>query len=261
MVEKKRKRIASKKRLHAIRGSAHATAANVAGKSSDDTSSSNNSKGFSSGDGTSNSSERPSSNNNSKGDGINNNSARRSSRIKKNEDLQQTKTTKYLLFSNLYTSPSSLVRAMMFLGCVDEDSPMFIEAEINSCSPEYPQLASLRGGIRQSRAWKSESHRIEAVRMLLDAYPQGMGVPCNSDPDVEDENLPTVLFGGGGETPLIMAVRTFKGEGLDEEDEDFNMDVLNGDGVGGPNNADGVGGGANAGLCVLVASNSHVFSG
>jgi ankyrin repeat protein len=232
MLEKKRKCIASKKRLNAINGRARTKAADKAGESSDNTSSSKSNEG--------NSSSK-----------TNHHSARRSSRIKKNDDLQQAKATQYLLFSNLYTSSSSLVRAMMFIGCVDEDSPKFIEAENHACASEYPVISGSRGKIRQSRAWKSESHRVEVVRMLLDAYPQGMGVACNSDPEVKDEDLPKELLGGGGETPLIMAVRTFKGGGPEEdEEEDFNMDMMNLDAVGGPNNnaaAGAVAGGGNIG--------------
>jgi len=155
--------------------------------------------------------------------------ARRSSRIKKNDEYQQAKATQYLLFSNLYTSPSSLVRAMIFLGCVDEDSFEFIEAESQASPSDFPLGGMYRGCMRPFRPWKLESHRVDVIRMLVDVYPEGLGVQCNHDDDEDDEESSKFLVVGGGDTPLIMAVRTLKGglPGEDEEDADFNMDIMN----------------------------------
>lgn len=155
--------------------------------------------------------------------------ARRSSRIKKNDEHQQTMATQYLLFSHLYTSPSSLVRAMMFLGCADEDSSKFIKAESQSSPSDFPLDCIYRGCMRPFRPWKLESHRVDVIRMLINIYPEGVGVKCNHDNDEDDEASTKFCVIGGGDTPLMMAVRTLKGglPGEDEEDADFNMDIMN----------------------------------
>jgi ankyrin repeat protein len=160
---------------------------------------------------------------------------RRSSRIKKNDEIQQAKAKQQLLFSNLYSSPSSLVRTMMFLGCVEEDSTEFVTAESQASSSDHQAaVASSWISLRASRSWQTEHHRVEVVRMLTDAYPEGMAVACNHDKDTEkrkqegDFDIEGAM-GGGGDTPFIMACRTFKGGILGEEDddEDFNMNVMN----------------------------------
>lgn len=62
--------------------------------------------------------------------------------------------------------------------------------------------------------------------MLIEAYPESMGIPIilDSEKYYGGENA----SGGKGDTPFIMAVRTFKGGNEEEEDgEDFNLDLMN----------------------------------
>ena len=70
------------------------------------------------------------------------------------------------------------------------------------------------------RPWKKERHRIEVVRLLMEAYPQSIGIPLHHDGGG--------ACGGKGDTPLIMAARTFKG-GMEEEGDggDFLLDMMN----------------------------------
>jgi ankyrin repeat protein len=168
------------------------------------------------------------------------NPTRRSSRIKKNDEIQQAKALEYLLFSNLYSSPSSLVRAIMYLGCIEEDSDKFIAAESEATSEaDYPLTSSSRGLMRASRPWKKEAHRLAVVTALTDVYPEGMAVACNHDEEAfesVDWNNSKTGIGGGGDTPFIIAVRTFKSQvGDDDDDEDFNMNMMNMEGGGNGN--------------------------
>ncbi|KAL3801969.1 hypothetical protein HJC23_010313 [Cyclotella cryptica] len=162
---------------------------------------------------------------------------RRSSRIKKNDEIQQAKAQQYHLFSNLYSSPSSLVRAMMFLGCVEEDSAKFIKAESQaSSSDSQGTFAASWVSLRASRPWQTEQYRVRTVRMLTDVYPEGMAVASNHDKTEEEQEQKDdsdeereAGGGGGGDTPFIIACRTLKGGmlGEDDDDEEFNMNMVN----------------------------------
>jgi ankyrin repeat protein len=145
---------------------------------------------------------------------------RRSMRLRTNPTMQQQKTVQYLLFNNVFSSPSTLVRAMLFLKNVEDTSIPFIEAEKQSKSNttfgEYPTNIHPELWKRMSRPWKSEGQRVSVVRRLIGVYAEGMEIQCQQD----------------GDTPLIIAARTFQGGGEEDgEDEDLNDVWLMGGGI------------------------------
>ena len=135
---------------------------------------------------------------------------------------------------NMYDSPSNLIRAMMYLGTIEEDAPDLIECEWNvneveeskNVAQEYPLLLDKErhvsnGVIRANRPWKTEQNRVDVIRLLATAHRAGMA-------SQSDE---------GGETPLILCCRTLKGGNDDDElDDDMEEDDME-DGLGDrPNN-------------------------
>jgi hypothetical protein len=140
-------------------------------------------------------------------------SIRRSSRLKEKDEQEQAKAR------DMYESPSSLVRAMMYHGTVEEDSHDLVssewklnvkmsDAESKALSSDYPLVmledrTISRGIHRANRPWKTEQHRIDTIRLLTSVYNGAMSIQ-NDD---------------GGDTPMLLICHTLEG-GVDDDDDD-----------------------------------------